>query len=110
MRSFFAAALAAGGASAGEPGPRQAATTPYYAAFIWVSDGGDEGGIVCKLDFDREGANAVFASITPLSFDPKAAPARAIAAHQKHLSRISGAYVTISLLQGYSTLSRSESR
>jgi catechol 2,3-dioxygenase-like lactoylglutathione lyase family enzyme len=39
VRSFFAAALAAGGASAGDPGPRQAAMTPYYAAFIEDLDG-----------------------------------------------------------------------
>jgi catechol 2,3-dioxygenase-like lactoylglutathione lyase family enzyme len=39
VRDFFAAALAAGGVSAGEPGPRQAAMTGYYAAFIEDADG-----------------------------------------------------------------------
>ena len=39
VRRFFEAALAAGGVSAGEPGPRQAAMTGYYAAFIEDPDG-----------------------------------------------------------------------
>jgi len=39
VRAFFDAALAAGGVSAGEPGPRQAAMTGYYAAFIEDPDG-----------------------------------------------------------------------
>jgi catechol 2,3-dioxygenase-like lactoylglutathione lyase family enzyme len=39
VQRFFKAALAAGGKSAGEPGPRQAAMTPYYAAFIEDLDG-----------------------------------------------------------------------
>jgi len=39
VRRFFEAALAAGGISAGEPGPRQAAMTGYYAAFIEDPDG-----------------------------------------------------------------------
>jgi catechol 2,3-dioxygenase-like lactoylglutathione lyase family enzyme len=39
VRAFFDAALAAGGISAGEPGPRQAAMTGYYAAFIEDPDG-----------------------------------------------------------------------
>lgn len=39
VREFFDAALAAGGVSAGEPGPRQAAMTGYYAAFVEDADG-----------------------------------------------------------------------
>jgi predicted lactoylglutathione lyase len=39
VRAFFDAALAGGGASAGDPGPRQAALTPYYAAFVFDPDG-----------------------------------------------------------------------
>lgn len=39
VREFFTAALAAGGVSAGDPGPRQAAMTGYYAAFIEDPDG-----------------------------------------------------------------------
>jgi catechol 2,3-dioxygenase-like lactoylglutathione lyase family enzyme len=39
VRAFFAAALAAGCASDGEPGPRQGAMTGYFAAFIRDRDG-----------------------------------------------------------------------
>ena len=39
VKAFFAAAIAAGGKSAGDPGPRQAEMTPYYAAFIFDPDG-----------------------------------------------------------------------
>jgi catechol 2,3-dioxygenase-like lactoylglutathione lyase family enzyme len=39
VRAFHAAALAHGGTSAGEPGPRQAAMTTYYGAFIRDPDG-----------------------------------------------------------------------
>lgn len=37
--AFFNAALAHGARSGGDPGPRQAAMTPYYAAFIEDPDG-----------------------------------------------------------------------
>ncbi|HEX6840062.1 MAG TPA: VOC family protein [Stellaceae bacterium] len=39
VRAFFAAALAGGCASDGDPGPRQAAMTGYFAAFIRDHDG-----------------------------------------------------------------------
>ena len=39
VRAFHAAALAGGGASDGEPGPRQAAMTTYFGAFILDPDG-----------------------------------------------------------------------
>ena len=39
VRAFHAAALAGGGASDGEPGPRQATMTTYYGAFILDPDG-----------------------------------------------------------------------
>ncbi len=39
VRAFHAAALAGGGASDGEPGPRQAAMTTYFGAFIRDPDG-----------------------------------------------------------------------
>ena len=39
VRAFHAVALAHGGADAGTPGPRQAAMTTYYGAFIFDPDG-----------------------------------------------------------------------
>jgi catechol 2,3-dioxygenase-like lactoylglutathione lyase family enzyme len=39
VRAFHAAALANGGSSDGEPGPRQGAMTTYYGAFIRDPDG-----------------------------------------------------------------------
>jgi catechol 2,3-dioxygenase-like lactoylglutathione lyase family enzyme len=39
VREFFDAALARGGKSAGDPGPRQAAFTTYFGAFIFDFDG-----------------------------------------------------------------------
>jgi catechol 2,3-dioxygenase-like lactoylglutathione lyase family enzyme len=39
VRDFHAQALASGGASDGEPGPRQAAMTSYFGAFIRDPDG-----------------------------------------------------------------------
>jgi catechol 2,3-dioxygenase-like lactoylglutathione lyase family enzyme len=39
VRAFHAAALAAGGRCAGEPGPRQAAMTTYFGAFVLDPDG-----------------------------------------------------------------------
>jgi catechol 2,3-dioxygenase-like lactoylglutathione lyase family enzyme len=39
VRAFYAAALAHGGKSAGDPGPRQVAFTTYYGAFIFDPDG-----------------------------------------------------------------------
>ena len=39
VEEFFDAALAKGGKSGGDPGPRTAALTPYYAAFVFDPDG-----------------------------------------------------------------------
>ena len=39
VRTFHAAALAQGGRDAGAPGPRQAAMTTYFGAFIFDPDG-----------------------------------------------------------------------
>ena len=39
VRAFHAATLAQGGTDAGAPGPRQAAMTTYYGAFIFDPDG-----------------------------------------------------------------------
>ena len=57
--------------------PRCQITGIYYA--------GDEGGILCKLDFGQEDADQVFfVSITHLTFDRRLPLAREIAAYQKH--------------------------
>lgn len=57
--------------------PRCQITGIHYA--------GDEGGIVCRLDFGNEDAEKVyFASITHLTFDRRLPLAREIAAYQKH--------------------------
>ncbi len=50
----------------------------------WISYAGDEGGIVCRLDFAQEIEAAAFASITHLRFDPRMPLARDIAVYQKH--------------------------
>ena len=39
VREFHVAALARGGKTAGDPGPRQAAFTSYFGAFIFDPDG-----------------------------------------------------------------------
>ena len=39
VREFFDAAIARGGKNAGDPGPRQAAFTTYFGAFILDDDG-----------------------------------------------------------------------
>ena len=57
--------------------PRCQITEIYYA--------GDEGGILCKLDFGTEDADPVFfVSITHLTFDRRLPLVREIAAYQKH--------------------------
>jgi hypothetical protein len=53
----------------------------------WVSNAGDEGGIVCKLSVEGKADNKkleFFTSITHLNFDHRLPLARAIAAYQKH--------------------------
>jgi hypothetical protein len=57
--------------------PRCQITEIYYA--------GDEGGILCKLDFGQEDTDqAFFVSITHLTFDRRLPLAREIAAYQRH--------------------------
>ncbi len=57
--------------------PRCQITQIHYA--------GDEGGIVCKLDFGTKDTDPVFfVSITHLTFDRRLPLAREIAAYQKH--------------------------
>ena len=60
---------------------------PKECQVTWVSNAGDEGGIVCKLSV--EGLKAgdkleFFTSITHLDFDRRSPLAREIAAYQKH--------------------------
>ena len=60
-----------------ELSPQCQITGIYYA--------GDEGGILCKLDFGTEDDRAVFVvSIPYLTFDRRLPLAREIAAYQKH--------------------------
>ena len=51
VRAIFDAALALGCSSAGDPGPRQAAMTPYFGAFIRDPDGNK----LEVMTFPREG-------------------------------------------------------
>jgi hypothetical protein len=57
---------------------------PANSTVTWVSYAGDEGGIVCRLDFGHDTPRAVFASITHLRFDPRMPLAREITAYQRH--------------------------
>ena len=57
---------------------------PSTCIITWINYAGDEGGIVCKLDFDCEMESETFASITHLRFDPRLPLARDITAYQKH--------------------------
>jgi len=51
---------------------------------VAISYAGDEGGIVCKLDFGADGTGqAAHVSLTHLRFDPRLPMARAIAAYQR---------------------------
>jgi len=59
-------------------------TIPANCSVTWISYGGDEAGIVCKLEAAAETAEAVFASITHLRFDPRLPLTREIVAYQKH--------------------------
>ena len=68
-------------------GQNAAAAIPAQAAVTWISYAGDEGGIVCRLDTGADTAEAVFASITHLRFDPRIALAREIVAYQRHRAK-----------------------
>lgn len=63
---------------------------PSTCWVTWISYAGDEGGIVCRLDFTREIETATFASIThlplrsPICASTRLPLARDIAAYQKH--------------------------
>ncbi len=57
---------------------------PAHCSVTWISYAGDEGGIVCRVEAAAETAEAVFASITHLRFDPRLELTRDIVAYQKH--------------------------
>jgi len=66
-------------------GRRSAAnSTPQICSITWVGYTGDDGGIVCRLDFTQNTREAAIASITHLRFDARMKLAREIAAYQKH--------------------------
>ena len=49
---------------------------------------GDEGGIVCKLEFGHEsGGQGFFVSLTHLRFDRRSGLTREIVAYQKHRTK-----------------------
>jgi hypothetical protein len=61
---------------------------PASCELTRIDYAGDEGGIVCKLEFGREmGGRVFFASITHLRFDGRSPLMREIAAYQKHRSK-----------------------
>ena len=63
------------------------ASIPKVCQVTWVSNAGDEGGIVCKLSAEAEADNKklqFFTSITHLDFDRRLPLAREITAYQKH--------------------------
>ena len=57
---------------------------PSTCSITWISYAGDEGGIVCRLEFAPQTEAAAFASLTHLRFDARLPLARDIAAYQKH--------------------------
>ena len=60
-------------------------SVPMQCQVVWVSNAGDEGGIMCRLSFDGgdEAKSHVVTSITHLAFDPRHALTRHIVAYQK---------------------------
>jgi hypothetical protein len=50
----------------------------------WTSYAGDEGGIVCRLDFGSKAGSAAYASNTHMRCDPRLRSARVITAYQMH--------------------------
>lgn len=61
-----------------------ASEIPSTCSITWISYAGDEGGIVCRLDFAQETEKAAFVSITHLRFDARLPLTRDIATYQKH--------------------------
>jgi hypothetical protein len=62
------------------------APIPKECQVIWVSNAGDEGGIVCKLSVEGNLDNKLefFTSITHLDFDRRSPLARENGVYQKH--------------------------
>ena len=61
---------------------------PASCRIVQIHYLGDEGGIVCGLEFEREiEGRALFVSITHLRFDPRSGLGREIVAYQKHRTR-----------------------
>ncbi len=60
-----------------------AANLPRACTITWITYMGDEGGIVCKLNFGIEMKNEAFLSITHLRFDARLPMARELATYQK---------------------------
>jgi hypothetical protein len=60
-------------------------TVPTVCQVTWVSYAGDEGGIMCRLQFDDESrTKQIFASLTHLVTRPGTPLAHEISAYQKH--------------------------
>ncbi len=57
---------------------------PRACSITSVNYAGDEGGIMCKLDFGPAQENAIYTSLTHLRFDPRMPLTRDITAYQKH--------------------------
>ncbi len=64
--------------------PDAVAPIPPVCSITSVSYAGDEGGIMCKLDFGPAQENAIYTSLTHLRFDPRLPLTRDITAYQKH--------------------------
>ncbi len=61
-----------------------ASAIPPACLITWIRYLGDEGGIVCRLQFVPAVEKEAFVSITHLRFDPHLPLAREITAYQKH--------------------------
>jgi hypothetical protein len=60
------------------------AAVPAQCAVTWIYYAGDEGGVLCKLDFGSNTGKEAFVSITHLRFDHRLPLAREISSYQKH--------------------------
>jgi hypothetical protein len=60
---------------------------PSACSITWVSYAGDEGGIMCRLDFGQECDSTAVVSITHLRFAARLPLGRDIVAYQKHRTK-----------------------